>query len=318
MEKKVIVSDETDKIEFDSITKAADFLNCARSTVREASKTNRKISNKYTVKIVKEENVVNTNVSNKPNTISSSNNIQINEKGYHLIMGCVHSPYYNEVLMSKIINLTQDTYFKSVIFIGDLSDLSALSKYDVNKVNKGVQLSYEYEVTEELISRFNHIHTKIYLEGNHEYRYEKYLQNLENYKLGAAIESIEKGMHLSRYNVKYIKGYPNNYVDLNGIQLIHGIYTNINSPKKHLDKVKQNVIFAHTHKFAIYNENGITAYNIGFLGDVNADIFSYVSRFDKLNWSNGFCIVYVDDNFNNFVIPIIVTNNKFIFNNKTY
>lgn len=310
----VILTDGKDTKEFSSLTKASEFLGISRNAIIRNSVLGISVKG-YKISLV---SPIETKDYPEANSCSQITNTSINSKGYHLILGCVHSPFYNKKVMNKVINLTKDVQFKSVSFIGDLTDMTSLSKYDENNINKGLSLSEEYETTEELISQFSHIKEKFYLEGNHEYRFNRFMKVYQNSKIGDALKTIEDGINLKKYNVKFITNYPDNYINLNGIQLIHGIYTSTNALKKHLEKVNSDVIFAHTHKVGMLSVNSLYSYNIGFLGEVDSPIFSYVSRFEKKDWVTSFAIVYIDEENNNHVYPIIVKNNKFAFNNKLY
>ena len=125
--------------------------------------------------------------------------------------------------------------------------------------------------------------------------------------------SVEGG--LDGFNV--IEDYPDGYVQLGNIQLIHGMYLNANHAKTHLQKVRSNIMYGHTHQLQVYSENGLTAYNIGNLADTDSPIFSYTNRFEKVNWKQGFAVITLDKG-NTHVQVIEPVNNSFVYNGQIY
>ena len=134
-------------------------------------------------------------------------------------------------------------------------------------------------------------------------------------KLLIGLTPEENKMVLDEFEV--IDNYPNGFKKVGDIELIHGIYLTTNHLKKHLDKVRSNVMYGHTHTFRDYTDSGITAYNIGHLVNVNAPIFNYTDRFAKKDWQTGFALIRIKDDIT-FVEKIKVVNGHFFVNGIYY
>ena len=77
-------------------------------------------------------------------------------------------------------------------------------------------------------------------------------------------------------------------------------------------------MFAHSHRAGVHYDGNMAAYNIGWLGDVDAPVFSYAGRLTKRNWVNGFGLVTIDNNGDYFANVITAFNNRFYYNGKRY
>ena len=76
-------------------------------------------------------------------------------------------------------------------------------------------------------------------------------------------------------------------------------------------------MFPHTHRTQYYREGDFAAWNIGFMGDINAPCFGYANRAMREAWSNAFALVHVKgDRF--FVEMIDVVNDHFVYGGKYY
>jgi predicted phosphodiesterase len=156
---------------------------------------------------------------------------------------------------------------------------------------------------------------KVSIQGN--CRFKKYMLGSEAAKLGTALMSPTQGLKLKERGFNVIEDYPDGYVQLGNIQLIHGMYLNANHAKTHLQKVRSNIMYGHTHQLQVYSENGLTAYNIGNLADTDSPIFSYTNRFEKVNWKQGFAVITLDKG-NTHVQVIEPVNNSFVYNGQIY
>lgn len=240
---------------------------------------------------------------------------------HHLIIPDIHIPYANFTILEKLVELTKDNRFDGIHFLGDYLDMTALSSHDFMKVSNGMKLSDEYEIgniwLDKLLQYIPKESIKTYIAGNHDFRYQKYLKGVEASKLGSALLSPTVALKLIERGFKVVEDYPDGYVQLGDLQLIHGIYLNANHPKTHINKLHSSCIYGHTHQQLTYSENGWTAYNIGHLADADAPIFRYTNRFEKVNWKHGFAVVTLYKG-NTYVQQIEVKDNSFIYNGIVY
>ena len=307
--------------DFKSKTDAAKFLKVNESSIRKAIKKGYACKG---YKVYINENVIASFDSfnkaieeythKKPVSRATPN-------GRHLCISDLHIPYVNQELMLKIVKMLQNNKFVGLHILGDYLDLSSLSKYDIFKLNKGVSLADEYIIgnfwLDVLCEYLEPSSIKTFTQGNHEFRMHKYMQSVEASKLGNALISPTVGLQLKNRGFVVVEDYPDGYIQLGDIQLIHGIYLNSNHPKTHIQKLKSSCMYGHSHQQLTYSENGLTAYNIGFLADRNAAIFSYSNRFEKANWKEGFAVINYHDG-DTFVEQIECKNNRFYYNGVLY
>ena len=302
---------------FESKAAAARFLGVNESSVRRAIKHGH-ICKGY--KVFADENIVNS-FNSLEEEISTYSKQSFIPEGKHLCISDLHIPFVNQKLLLKIVKVLQDNNFVGLHVLGDFLDMSSLSKYDLTKVNKGVSLSDEYIIgnfwLDTLTKYLPANAVKTWVSGNHDARYHKYMQSSEAVKLGNALLSPRVALNLDGRGFYVEDSYPDGFVQLGDIQLIHGIYLNSNHPKTHIQKLRSSCMYGHSHQQLIYSEDGLTAYNIGFLADRNAPIFSYTNRFEKANWREGFAVI----NYHNgttYVEMIECKNDEFFYNNKLY
>jgi len=241
--------------------------------------------------------------------------------GRHLCISDLHIPFVNKEIMIKLIKMLKNTEFVGLHILGDYLDLTSLSSYDFQKVNKGVSLSDEYVIGNfwlDMLTEYLQPNAlKTWVSGNHTHRFAKYMNGSEAAKLGSALISPFEALALEERGFVVAESYPDGYIQLGDIQLIHGIYLNANHPKTHIQKLRSSCMYGHTHQQSTYSENGLVAYNIGFLADRNAPIFSYTNRFEKANWREGFAVINYQDG-DTFVEMVEIKDNRFIYNNNLY
>ena len=316
---KVIIVDNLGTTKsFESKAAAARFLEVNESSIRRAIKYGHSCKG---FKVYVDENVVNSFESLEQEIERVSYQSQVIPEGKHLCISDLHIPFVNQTLLLKVVKMMQSNNFVGLHILGDFLDMSSLSKYDLTKVNKGVSLSDEYIIgnfwLDTLTKYLAPNAYKSFIYGNHSQRFHKYMQSSEAAKLGNALLSPMVALNLVNRGFVVEEIYPDGYIQLGNIQLIHGIYLNSNHPKTHIQKLRSSCMYGHTHQQLIYSENGLTAYNIGFLADRNAPIFSYSNRFEKANWREGFAVINYHDDIT-YVEMIECKDNGFIYNNKLY
>lgn len=245
-------------------------------------------------------------------------------EGIHLVIGCVHVPYHNQVLVDAILQLIKDHYDKVIGFhiIGDFLDLESLSSY--NKDNKdisGLTLGKEYYSGNQILDLFDSALppniTKTFIYGNHEARYIKVCNDVKTYKFADALKSPEEGLKLTDRGYTVLTNWQEDFVQVGKYQIFHGIYCTQNPSKSHIDKIKQSCIFAHTHRISQHYEGCLHGLNIGTLCDIESNGFKYLSRVERSFWKNGFGIVNVN-NIGSQAEVIVCENNHFFFGGKKY
>lgn len=246
-----------------------------------------------------------------------------NEIKSYISIGCVHVPFQNKELTNGILELMEDNEFNGIIIGGDFLDMGALGQYERGKINHtGVTLKDEYDAGNELLDEFDKRlgddALKVYLYGNHEDRYWRWLADVNNNKLGAVLSPTNE-LFLNERGYDVYDNYANDVFKLGELNIIHGEYYNIHTAKKHADVFKNDTLFFHTHRMQMHNDGVNTAWNCGLVGDINSQCFNYAKRGMRMQWANGFAIINVNvNNDQHYVEQITVNNNKFVYNGKEY
>lgn len=244
-----------------------------------------------------------------------------------LILPDVHRPFHNKVLEQKVLNLIKDlgTSLYGLVISGDYLDLYTLGSYNAESLGLLTGISLEDEYKDGLagiikIEKASHKGLKKkFLFGNHEDRYFREMNKKDNAKYGGAlknpIEALE--LHDRKWEVK--TNWKDDYFTLGEhLDVMHGMYTNIHSAKKHLDMTGHSCLFGHTHRVQSFNLGNRAAYNVGSLCDLQNKAFHYMPRLQRQTWANGFPMVYINDNGYFFVEQVNVWDNKFFTNGRLY
>jgi len=234
----------------------------------------------------------------------------------YLMLGCPHIPHQNKKIFQGIYNL-MDTYtFDGIVIGGDFLDMGSLSFYDKGKVNRlGITLEDEYfagnMVLDELEKRLPKDVDKVFMYGNHENRYYRWLADVDNAKYGDLIDPA-KALRLLKRGWTVYNNYKRDQHKIGSLHIAHGDFYNIHVAKKTLDTWKRNMLFWHTHRIQVHREGNFCAYNCGFLGDVDSKAFDYAPLSMKLKWANGFAIVHIIGN-RHYVELINCVDNGFVY-----
>ena len=239
----------------------------------------------------------------------------------YLALGCPHIPFHNKKIMQGIFDL-MDTYrFDGLILGGDFIDMASLSSYEKGRVNRtGITLEEEYaqanEILSTLDSKLPKKAKKVYMFGNHENRYWKWLSDVDNSKYGDLLNPT-KALNLEKRGYSVYEDYKNDQYKLGSLHIVHGDYWNIHVARKMILVWKRNMLFWHTHRVQLHREGDYCGYNSGFLGDINSPAFDYASASMKSAWGNAFSIIYLDGR-RHYVNIINCVGNEFIYNGVRY
>jgi predicted phosphodiesterase len=249
--------------------------------------------------------------------------LKIDRPGAYLVLGCVHAPFHNKAIMDGIGRLMGDTKFDGLIINGDFVDCNSLSGHDKGKftVVPGLNLRTEYaegkKLLDSLTNELPKDAVKVYLYGNHEDRYWRFLADMQQAKTPPA--SPTEGLGLAEKGFAVLDNYNTHYMTLGRhLDIMHGVYYNEHCAKKHIDRFRSSVLFAHTHRIQTFVEGKVGGFNTGWLGDADHKAFNFADRGMKACWQNGFAIVTIDEHGAYYVEQIFCHNNKFYRNNKCY
>lgn len=278
-------------------------------------------------KVVSEINPI-TFIINKEIKVSTRGHIfkeftkQYNIPGIHVILPCAHIPYHNEAFYEAFKRYIKGTNIKGLHIIGDFLDMNALSGHDKGNVGQST-LDFEYSAGNACLNDIQDILPsdciKTYIWGNHEDRYNRYMKNVDNAKLGTALQSPTVGLDLINRGFHVFENWKQSYITIGKyLTLCHGEFCNVHTAKKHIDTYRKSVMYAHTHRKQVYIEGDTGGFNIGSMADFKKDAFGYATRAMKESWINSFAVVYIDnDGYYHVEIPTWI-NNKFLVGDKIF
>lgn len=254
----------------------------------------------------------------QPIEVSASDDVQM-----WVIIGCVHRPFHNKALWYNLLQFLNYHRGKitGLIINGDYLDLRSLSSHE-EWIPEGVDLSMEYsdglQGIAELEGALNKDFEKIFHYGNHEDRYLRNKKDLRKY--GSALPSPREALELDERGWKVVEDWKDGFTKLGDkLEVFHGEYIGMNAAKQHLEAMPEvSCVFNHTHRYQTYSHNKQTAYNIGWMGDPEQDVFKYMMRRSKYRWTNGFGVAYIEPNGNHHVVPVKSEDSTIFFEGKVF
>lgn len=245
--------------------------------------------------------------------------------GMYVVLGCTHVPGENKAMFKGVCDLIKDyrSDIKGLMLIGDFLDMNSLSSHDIGSFTAlpGLNLMDEYEAgnvaLDKLTANLHPSADKVYMYGNHEDRWCRYMRNMQSAKTPLA--SPAEALKLNKRGFNVFTRWTDDFVTLGEhLELIHGQYFTTHCAKAHIDKLRGSVMFAHTHRIQTYVEGKTGGFNIGWGGDITSPLFNYMPRATKSQWHNGFAIVFIDNSGNYHVNQIFIVDNKFYYGTKQY
>lgn len=244
-----------------------------------------------------------------------------------LIPDC-HIPYHNKKAYDLMIRVAKDLNPDEICILGDYADFYSVSSHakDPRIFNL---LQDEVEAVNKELDKLDNLFPtakKIFLEGNHEYRLERYLIDR-----APALFGVTENRFLfnfdKRPNWTFIGYGPNQKHSILGSPLKAKHTPLASNARLTAAKALCSIVFGHIHSI---EENHIVgmdgtnhvAFSVGWLGDKNKDqIFDYVKNHHQ--WQLGFGLVWVHSKTKYFYhtkVHILVNNKKHscVVNGKYY
>jgi predicted phosphodiesterase len=247
-----------------------------------------------------------------------------NKKGAYKTMVVVsdhHIPFQDEKANRAVIELVEDVKPDIFNILGDFLDYGCISHWNASrqKTLENQRLKKDYIMGNALLDAYDirlpKECEKHFFKGNHEVWVDELLE--KNPQLEGLIEPesnlklIERGYKIHAYN---------DIVPFGKLNLTHGIYAGGNPTKKHLDELKVNIMFGHTHTMGLLMSSSaarqiaFSGYNVGCLCNMCPDYM----RNRPSGWTHGIAVVYLYENGYFEVNMIRILDGRFIYNGKTY
>jgi len=212
----------------------------------------------------------------------------------------------------------KDERWDEYINLGDFMDFDQLSSFNKTALRKleGRVIQEDYDIGNEILDRHQKAIRKknkkakfVMIEGNHDFRVEKYID--EHPQLRHSIE-VEKGLRLKERGFKWVRNWSQGEVySLGSVLFLHGLYVGQSHAKKMLEAYGtggKSVVYGHTHdcdfksKVCFGSDNVLFAQSLGCLCDYEQE---YMGK-KPSNWINSFGVFHFreDGSFNHYVVRI--------------
>lgn len=241
----------------------------------------------------------------------------------NIIIADTHRPIHDVQAYETTMLFAEEIKPKKQVNIGDIGHFAGISHWNTNRY----KMRANYPVIRDFLEVNAHLtwqrqlspNSEIYyLEGNHEYWINDYLEAHPELE---GLMDIDRDLGIAKNKVIRVS-YQNQPLQIGKIRFIHGWYTNKYHAFKHSQNIHHNVVYGHAHDMQSFTPNNIEpsqrfmAWSIGHLSDESkADYL----RFRPTNWMLGFGIFYLDSETGDFtLVPIAITNGQFFWNGKRY
>jgi predicted phosphodiesterase len=209
-----------------------------------------------------------------------------------IVIPDIHVPYHDVAALRVICAVIKALQPHYLIVLGDSLDFYQLSKFDKDPLRKTTVSS---DVTE-----FRHVlhkldgacplrTEKIFLEGNHEHRLQKWIWSNAT-ELGSMIPPLESYCGFKSLGWRFFKY--GKFYRLGPVLYMHGDRCGMNVSMNMIRKYGCSVVHGHDHGAAIrYFANAVDrmwAMNCGHLSDMNQQEYLYGGVAD---WTTGFGLV---------------------------
>jgi UDP-2,3-diacylglucosamine pyrophosphatase LpxH len=216
-----------------------------------------------------------------------------------LLIPDTHKPYEDKKAYNLMMSIASQMDVDEVIILGDYADFYSVSSHakDPSVFN---MLTKEVESVldglDEIDKTFKNA-KKIFIEGNHEYRLERYLCDK-----APALFGVTSTEHLLKLNQRpgwrFVPYSPHQSHKVLGSHLTARHESLGTSAKATSQKALCSLVYGHIHRIEESHMVGLdgtnhVAFSVGWLGDKRKDkIFSYVKT--HWQWQLGFGLVWVD------------------------
>lgn len=216
-----------------------------------------------------------------------------------LLIPDTHRPFHDRKAYNLMLKVAQDVKPDEIVILGDYADFYSVSSHAKDPRIPQMLIDEVNDVLDGLaeIDKIWPDAKKIFIEGNHEYRLERYLCERAPALFG--VTSTEHLLQLAgRINWRFVPYGPNQKH-----KILNSFLSARHEPlgttaKATASKALCSVVYGHIHRIEESHIVGLdelnhVSFSVGWLGDKTKDqVFSYVKG--HWQWQLGFGLVYVD------------------------
>jgi hypothetical protein len=222
-----------------------------------------------------------------------------------IIMDC-HRPYHHKKAYSVMMNAFAGWGIQELYIIGDYADMYAINGHGAKHPKLYQMLTDERD---DVVKGLDEIDKtwpgikKTFIEGNHEYRFERYLVNKCPELFG--VTDIQHLLEMQRRkNWNWVTYGPNQLARVSGSKLFIKHEPSGSNPQMVAKECAANIVYGHIHRIVEGRHVGLdgsqfVAFSSGCMADIRKDeVFGYIKGHHK--WQLGFATVEIDTNTRNF------------------
>lgn len=217
-----------------------------------------------------------------------------------IIMDC-HRPYHNVKAYAAMMNAFAGWGLDALYIIGDYADMYAINGHGPKHPKLFQMLVDERDDVVEGLDEIDKTWPKIpkhFIEGNHEFRFERYLVSKCPELFGVTDIQHLLGFP-QRKNWKFHSYGPNQLARVLGSKLYIKHEPSSSNPQTVARESAANIVYGHIHRIVEGHHVGLdrsnyVAFSAGCMADIRKDeVFGYVKGHHK--WQLGFATVLIDE-----------------------
>lgn len=209
-----------------------------------------------------------------------------------LLLSDIHAPYHDTKALNAAIQYGLDQKANCIILNGDILDMYKASFHEKDPANR--DLKYEIDFGRLFLKNLRELFPDAYIvykEGNHEYRWERYLKIKAPELLNIAEFRLQYLLKLTDLKIEWVNKKrrirAGKLYVMHGHEFTSGMAAPVNPARGFYMKAKENMIGGHHHQNSSHVEPSlsgkvITTFSVGCL----CDLFPDYMPINK--WSHGF------------------------------
>lgn len=176
-----------------------------------------------------------------------------------LVLPDIHVPYHDQGVIDAVLRYAKDQTWEQCVILGDFMDFDVLSSFNrgLMRPNEGKRLRDDYVAGNKLLDQIqaavrhkNPACKIVLLEGNHEYRTERFV---DEFAMFEGLLDVEAHLRLAERGIEYVRCYSEGKLYTIGHAYFHhGQAVNKNHAKTMVERFGVNIFFGHTHDVMTY------------------------------------------------------------------
>ena len=186
-------------------------------------------------------------------------NVQVDTPGRWLVMSDIHLPYHDKQALGAIWKLAQEQKVRGVLLNGDIADCHAISRWQTDPRER--DFANELDVLRQFFAAIRADFKKadiIWKWGNHEERYDNYMQLKAPEMLDVAEFNYGNLSHAEKYGIRIVKDKQpiklGKLWTLHGHEYRGGFTSPVNPARGLYNKSKLSCIAGHLHQASEHSE----------------------------------------------------------------